>query len=83
MNKELDRMARFEAPRDTNIGRPQVNVTLKFRGTLGTGQHTRIVRMPARGPPPEVITCDGKIFLHRDGQYVEAIIWPIINELDA
>lgn len=84
MNKPLDRMALYEAPRISHAGRPMVEVELKAKGYRRDIKSAKLmVRIPLTNPLPEIISYEGRIFVHRtDGKYIEASIWPVIRELD-
>ena len=76
-----DRMAAYEAPRIAPPERAMRTVVLNYHGRKG--RHLKTVLIPAAMPLPDVITFRGRIMVHRDGTYVEATVWPIVEALDA
>jgi len=76
-----DRMAAYEAPRPPATGRPMREISLVYHGHKGRYRKTALI--PAAMPLPDVITYRGRIMSrNRDGTYVEATVWPIVEGLD-
>jgi hypothetical protein len=77
-----DRMAAFEAPRLPERGRVMRDVELRFRGRRPEGSRST-VQIPKEISLPDVIRYRGHTFVRRaSGNYEEATMWPILDELD-
>ena len=77
----VDRMAVYEAPRQSIPKRPMLDVELVFQG--GRRINSAHVSVPKMATMPDVLIYDGRIFVYRtDKIYMEAKCWPVVKELD-